>query len=172
VLHAAIASGAIHNVGETYTDGWSADLALAEVEGMISGHTVDAVVAENDSTASGAIIALEDHHRTAAVSGQDGDPAALNQVALGTQTVDVWKDSRLLGSAAGEAAVELCGGTAVDRIRGTSAYTTPSGHSVSSLLIKPVPVTRDNLQSVIDAGWITRDDLCTDVKTGSVAACP
>ncbi len=27
------------------------------------------------------------------VSGQDGDKAALNRVALGTQTVSVWKDA-------------------------------------------------------------------------------
>ena len=42
---------------------------------------------------------------------------ALNRVALGTQTVDVWKDARLLGQAAGEAAVQLCANpdlTAVD----------------------------------------------------------
>ena len=38
------------------------------------------------------------------VSGQDGDQAALNRVALGTQTVSVWKDARELGTAAGEAA--------------------------------------------------------------------
>jgi len=31
------------------------------------------------------------------VSGQDGDKAALNRVALGTQTVSVWKDARELG---------------------------------------------------------------------------
>ena len=36
------------------------------------------------------------------VSGQDGDHAALNRVALGTQTVSVWKDARVLGRTAGE----------------------------------------------------------------------
>ena len=44
------------------------------------------------------------------VSGQDGDKAALNRVALGTQTVSVWKDSRALGKAAGEAAVAIADG--------------------------------------------------------------
>ena len=39
------------------------------------------------------------------VSGQDGDAAALNRVALGTQSVSVWKDARELGTAAGEAAL-------------------------------------------------------------------
>ena len=28
------------------------------------------------------------------VSGQDGDHAAINRVALGTQTVSIWKDAR------------------------------------------------------------------------------
>ena len=42
------------------------------------------------------------------VSGQDGDLPALNRVALGTQTVDVWKDARELGKAAGVAAIALC----------------------------------------------------------------
>ena len=47
------------------------------------------------------------------VSGQDGDHAALNRVALGTQTVSVWKDARDLGRAAAEIAVALAGGTAI-----------------------------------------------------------
>ena len=40
------------------------------------------------------------------VSGQDGDHAAINRIALGTQTVSIWKDARDLGKTAGEAAVD------------------------------------------------------------------
>ena len=47
------------------------------------------------------------------VSGQDGDPANLNNVALGWQYVDVWKNSNELGKAAGEAALQLCAGAAI-----------------------------------------------------------
>ena len=174
VLHAAIASGAIKNIAETYTDGWSADLAMTEVERLLPNNKVDAVLAENDGMASGVIAALTDHHLvgSAAISGEDGNPDALNQVALGTQTVDVWKDARALGSAAGEAAMELCHGTSADKVRGVSAFTTPSGNTVSSVLIKPVSITRDNLDVVVDAGWITREDLCKGVVPGSGAACP
>src|SRR5256885_12195499 len=49
------------------------------------------------------------------VSGQDGDHAALNRVALGTQTVSVWKDARELGKAAGEIAVQLAKGRSEER---------------------------------------------------------
>ena len=44
------------------------------------------------------------------VSGQDGDHAAINRVALGTQTVSIWKDARDLGKVSGEAALALATG--------------------------------------------------------------
>ena len=44
------------------------------------------------------------------LSGQDGDPANLNNVALGKQYVDVWKNANELGKAAGAAALALCAG--------------------------------------------------------------
>ena len=57
------------------------------------------MLSENDGMAGGVVAALEAQGLAGkvAVSGQDGDKAALNRVALGTQTVDVWKDSRLAG---------------------------------------------------------------------------
>ena len=71
---------------------------------------VQAVLSENDSMAGGVVAALEAQGLAGQVpvGGQDGDLPALNRVALGTQTVSVWKDSRILGEAAGEAALELC----------------------------------------------------------------
>ena len=65
------------------------------------------MLSENDGMAGGVVAALEAQGLAGKVpvSGQDGDQAALNRVALGTQTVDVWKDARELGKAAGEAAV-------------------------------------------------------------------
>ncbi len=173
VLHEAIASGAIKNVGESYIDNWSGDLAGVALERALRDHKVDAVVASNDGMAIGVVAALAKHRVVGtAVSGQDGAPPALNQVALGTQTVDVWKDTRLLGKAAGEAAVELCHGTSVDKIQGVSPFTTAGGNTLSSLLIKPVPITKDNLDVVVEAGWVTGDVLCQGVAAGSVAACP
>ena len=68
------------------------------------------MLSENDGMAGGVVAALEAQGLAGQVpvSGQDGDQAALNRVALGTQTVSVWKDARELGKAAGEAAIELC----------------------------------------------------------------
>ena len=35
--------------------------------------------------------------------------------------------------------------------------------------LKPVPITKDNLNVVLDAGWITKDVLCAGVS--GVAVC-
>jgi D-xylose transport system substrate-binding protein len=131
------------------------------------------VLSENDGMAGGVIAALEAQGLAGQipVSGQDGDQSALNRVALGTQTVDVWKDARELGTAAGEAAIALCADPDVGSVAGTAPFTTPGGVEVSSILLTPIAITQDNLDVVLDAGWIDEAALCAGVEAGSVAAC-
>ena len=103
------------------------------------------------------------------VSGQDGDQAALNRIALGRQTVSVWKDSRALGRAAAEVSLALARGVAPDRIAGAVKFATPRGLRVPARLLEPVPITRENLERVIDAGWTTRAAVCRGVAPGPQA---
>jgi D-xylose transport system substrate-binding protein len=175
VLQDAEDAGDIKNVGETYTDNWDPALAQTEMEQFLTenNNDVQAVVAENDGMAGGVVAALEAQGLAGqvAVSGQDGDGAALNRVALGTQTVDVWKDSRELGKAAGEAAVALANGAALGDVEGTVAFDSPGGNSMTAILLTPIAITPDNLNVVLDAGWITQEELCQGVKPGQVDAC-
>ncbi len=176
VLQAAIDAGDIKNVGEAYTDNWSPEIAQANMEQFLTANNneVDAVVASNDGTAGGAIAALTAQGLAGSVpvSGQDGDRAALNRIALGTQTVSVWKDARELGKKAAEIAVALAGGTALDGVEGAVKFSGgPKGVEMNSFFIAPVPITKDNLNVVIDAGWVTKDVVCQGVAAGSVAAC-
>ena len=168
-------AGDIKNVGETYTDNWDPATAQTEMEQFLTqnNNDVQAVVAENDGMAGGVVAALEAQGLAGqvAVSGQDGDGAALNRIALGTQTVDVWKDSRELGKAAGEAAVALANGTALADVQGTVAFDSPGGNSMTAILLTPIAITPDNLNVVLDAGWIDQATLCQGVKAGTVAAC-
>ena len=112
--------GDIKIVGETYTDNWDPANAQTEMEQFLTANSnkVDAVLSENDGMAGGVIAALKAQGLAGKVpvSGQDGDAAALNNVALGNQTVDVWKDARILGKTAGEAAVAALPGTTADKI--------------------------------------------------------
>ncbi len=165
----------LKNVGETYTDNWDPAKAQTEMEQFLTANSnkIDIAFVENDGMAGGAIAALTAQGLAGSVpvSGQDGDSAALNRVALGTQTVDVWKDSRLLGKSAGESAVALCANPDPSKVSGAAAFTTPGGNSVNSIFLTPDPITKDNFKDVLDAGWITKDVLCKGVTAGSVTGC-
>ena len=103
-------------------------------------------------------------------SGQDADFAARNRVALGTQAFSVWKDARALGDAAGKAAVQLAGGAALADVEGTGEFVYTNKESgaetvLTSILLTPEPITQDNLSAVVDAEWITLDELCAGGAT-------
>jgi len=176
VIGDAVTAGDINIVGETYTDNWDPANAQTEMEQFLTAENNDIQVAlvQNDGMAGGAIAALEAQGLAGQVpvSGQDGDLAALNRVALGTQTVDVWKDARELGKAAGESAIALCGNPDPSAVSGASTFTTPGGNDVSAIQLTPIPITQDNLSVVVDAGWISTDELCKGVEAGSVPECP
>ena len=169
-------SDTITIVGEDYTDNWDPAIAQTTMEQFLTANdnNVDAVLSENDGMAGGVIAALEAQGLAGQipVSGQDGDQAALNRIAQGTQTVSVWKDARELGTTAGEAAVALCAEPDPASVDGTAPFTTPGGIDITSILLEPIPITQDNLDVVVDAGWIDEATLCEGVESGSVAACP
>jgi D-xylose transport system substrate-binding protein len=167
----------------TYTEAWDTQTAQENMEAIIdaansNGDTIDAILAENDSTALGVVAALEaKSYGFPPLSGQDGDPANLNNVALGKQYVDVWKNANELGKAAGQAAIQLCEGTAIEEVTldidasvaptdGNSPvdFETPGGNTVKSLILQPTPLTAEDLDVVMDAGWYaTKEDICAGV---------
>ena len=174
ILQAAIDAGDIVNVGESYTDNWDPAVAQTNMEQFLTqnNNEVDAVVASNDGMAGGVVAALaaQGLDGIVPVSGQDGDAAALNRVALGTQSVSVWKDARELGKAAGEAAAAARPGHGAGRRRRHGQFDSPGGNSMTSILLAPIPITQDNLDVVLDAGWIDEATLCQNVPAGTVAA--
>jgi D-xylose transport system substrate-binding protein len=173
----------------TFTDAWKTEKAQSNMEAIIDkavadGNKIDAILAENDSTALGVVGALTaKSYGYPPLSGQDGDTANLNNVALGRQYVDVWKNANELGKAAGAAALALCNGgdmaslklqdglidPKVAPVAGLTAqpFTTPGGNTVSSFILQPTPLTADNLQLAIDGKQITKDELCKGVEAAS-----
>ena len=176
VLKAAIDKGDIKIVGEQYTDGWAPENAQKNMEQILTknANKVDAVVASNDGTAGGVVAALRAQNMVGIpVSGQDGDVAALNRVARGEQTVSVWKDARELGKAAGTFAAQMAGGAKPASLKGAAAWSGGTKKlTISSVFLKPVPITKDNLKVVIDAGWVTKAQVCQGVDAAKApAAC-
>jgi D-xylose transport system substrate-binding protein len=189
-----VEAGEIEIFADQFTDAWDTQTAQDNMEAIIDdandqGVQIDAVLAENDSTALGVVAALQaKNYDTIPVSGQDGDPANLKNVAQGLQYVDVWKNSNELGKAAGAAALELCAGTAMEELAlpeglidetvapaaglEVQPFETPGGITVNSFILQPTPITAENLNLVIEGGWITQEELCEGVEPDSApAAC-
>ena len=187
-LAAKVASGDIKLLNGpegTFTDGWKTEKAQANMEAIIDkavadGNKIDAILAENDSTALGVVGALTaKSYGFPPLSGQDGDPANLNNVALGKQYVDVWKNANELGKAAGGAALQLCNGAKIADLKlpaglldpavapaaGPSPqdFVSPAKVTMKSYILTVTPLLAENLQKAVDGGQITKADLCKGV---------
>ena len=167
ILQPAIDRGDIKIVAETDTVNWDPSTAQTEMKTILTDNhnKIDAVISENDGMAAGVIAALKEVglDGKVAVAGQGGDGGNLNKVALGTQTVDVWPDPRLMGKAAGDAAVALCKNPDISKLKGTTLYSSPGHNQIPSFLLAPQPVTKDNLNVVIDSAWVKKTDICVGV---------
>jgi D-xylose transport system substrate-binding protein len=179
----------INIVCEDYNDNWDTNNARNMMDACLAANNneIDAVISENDSMATGVVAALDavGLAGTVPVTGQDGDDPALNRVALGTQLVSVWKDAFGLGATAGFVAVQLAQGVALEDIKApddlqdhvrpdsldAQAFTTPGGIDVWSIVLKPTPITLENINLVVDLGWVTADVVCAGVPAGSVELC-
>jgi D-xylose transport system substrate-binding protein len=173
IIDAAVKKGDIKIVGDEYTDGWKPEVAQKNMEQIITKNAgkIDAVIASNDGMAGGVVAALTAKGiKGIPVSGQDGDHAALNRVALGTQTVSVWKDSRELGRGAAAAASALGAG---QKVAGAASWSGGEKKvALDAQFLKPIPVTQANLDVVVKAGWIKKDALCKGVSGDKApAAC-
>jgi D-xylose transport system substrate-binding protein len=188
-LKDAVSSGKIKIIGPadgTYTDAWKTEKAQSNMEAIIdaanaANQKIDAILAENDSTALGVVGALTGkNYGYPPLSGQDGDTANLNNVAQGKQYVDIWKNANELGKVAGAAALALCqSGAKMDSLTlpnnfidpkvaptaglSSKPFTTPGGKTVSSFILQPTPLTADNLQLAVDGGQISKAELCKGV---------
>src|ERR1700728_2409287 len=176
VLKPAMSAGKIKDVGQSYTDGWKPDNAQKNMEQILTknNNKVDAVVSENDGMAGGVVAALAAQGPAGAVpvSGQGGDHPAINHIALGTQTVSIWKDARALGKLAGESAVALARGKKMGDLPNVKPFSGGAKHvKVNGVLLTPLAVTKDNLDVIVGKGWITKNEVCAGVKPGTVKFC-
>lgn len=165
VLQPLIDKGDIKIVANQACDKWLRSEARRIAADALQKFTIDAIVASNDGTASGAISALEDRKLAGKVpvSGQDADLIACQYVWKGVQTVTVYKPIRQLAERAAVQAVKAARGEALD----AGAIALANGaYQVQALFLEPIAVTRENILSTVVAdGFHSREDIA-----GSLAA--
>jgi putative multiple sugar transport system substrate-binding protein len=141
---------------------WDSALAKTEMARRLSAYQsqrVDAVLAPNDSIATGVAAALEDAgykpSRFPVITGQDADAANVRAILEGTQSMTVWKDTRELV----QAAVTLVNQLAMGQEPATTTSTNNGVRQVPSLLLEPVAITKDNVQELVESGFLTQEEI-------------
>ncbi|TYP56774.1 D-xylose ABC transporter substrate-binding protein [Thermosediminibacter litoriperuensis] len=143
---------------------WQPEEALKLCENALTANKnqVDAILAPNDGTAGGIIQALQAQGLAGkvVVTGQDAELAAAKRIVEGTQSMTVFKDVRELAKKAAEVAVMLAQGKEVKDLPEANQTVNNGKIDVPSILLTPVVVTKDNLESVlIESGWFKREDV-------------
>jgi D-xylose transport system substrate-binding protein len=159
VLKPFIDKGDIKVVGQQWVKDWSASEALSIVENALTanGNKIDAIVASNDGTAGGAIQALAAQKLAGKVpvSGQDADLAAVKRVIAGTQSMTVYKPLKTIASEAAKLAIQLARN---EKPAYNSSYDNGL-KKVSTVLLKPTPLTKANVNILVDDGFYTKAQL-------------
>lgn len=159
VLKPYIDKGDIKVVGQQWVKDWSATEALSIVENALTANNnkIDAIVASNDGTAGGAIQALAAQKLAGKVpvSGQDADLAAVKRVIAGTQAMTVYKPLKTIAAEAARLAVQLARN---EKPAYNSSYENGL-KKVSTVLLKPTPLTKANVNILVDDGFYTKAQL-------------
>lgn len=166
IIQPYVDKGDIKLVGDQWTKDWLAEEALKIMENALTANNnkIDAVVASNDSTAGGAIQALEAQGLSGkvSISGQDADLAGCQRVVEGIQTMTVYKPIKDIAKQAAEIAVKMAKN---EDIQTNGSVTNNGQKDVPSVLLTPIAVTADNMNdTVIKDGFQKFDEVYKNVS--------
>jgi D-xylose transport system substrate-binding protein len=159
VLQPQIDKGAIKIVGQQWTPEWDASTALRIVENALTANhnDIQGIVASNDAIAGGAIQALAAQKLAGKVpvSGQDADLAGVKRVNEGMQAMTVYKPIKLIASQAAQLSVDLVR----DQKPAFNGKMNNGKKDVDTILLKPTLLTKKNIDTVIQDGFYTHQQI-------------
>lgn len=152
--------GDIKIVTDQAVDNWEPKNAVNIVENALtkSKNNVQAVLAPNDGTAGGAIVALTQQGLAGKVpvTGQDSELTAAQRIVQGTQAMTIFKDTREVGKEAIKDAILMAKGEKIS----TTSTVNNKKMDVPSVLLAPTVVDKTNIDKVlIDSGYMKKDDV-------------
>lgn len=121
---------------------------------------IDGVLAANDGLGNAAISVLRrlGLNGSIPVTGQDATAQGLQNILAGDQCMTVYKAIEQEADAAAELAIALANG---EQPETEMSVTDPeTGEEVPSVLLEPQAIFQDNVQDVVDDGYVTVEELC------------
>ncbi|ANY10323.1 sugar ABC transporter substrate-binding protein [Pseudonocardia sp. HH130630-07] len=148
-------------------DKWDNQVAGTTFEQILTGNggKVDGVAVANDGMAGSVVTVLAKYglNGKVPVTGQDATADGLAAILRGDQYMTVFKPIQEEADAAAKLAGALAkGDTAGADAVATQTVNDPDGNrDVKSVLLEPQLITKDNVKTVTDAGYIKAADICT-----------
>jgi D-xylose transport system substrate-binding protein len=158
---------------ETDVKGWDNTVAATDFQqAYTQDPDVQGVLAANDGIAAAAISTLKQHHQQIPVTGQDATIQGIQYILTGDQCLTIFKDVSKEAQAAAQLAIALINGdTAKANSLATGSLHDPqNGRDIPSVLLVPTVVTKDNIQTVIDAGALTKAQICKGIQQACAQA--
>jgi D-xylose transport system substrate-binding protein len=157
VLKPFISKGKIELLDDKVMSQWNELEALLEIELFLNSNDEipDVIIAANDAFASAVISAIDNHDLKGKIKviGQDAENQACRNIALGYQTMTVYKPIKPLAEQAAEAAIKLVNGKKIDDV---NAEIDNRYKQVPSILLEPILVDINNLkETVIKDGHVS-----------------
>jgi D-xylose transport system substrate-binding protein len=175
VFDPLVAAGKLTIAKEYDTPDWSPDQAQTEMQQALTAlnNKVDGVYAANDGTGGGAIAAMKAAgvNPLPPVTGQDAELAAIQRILVGEQYMTVYKAIKPEADAAAELAYDLLTGATVPASM-VNGKVNNDKMDVPSILLTPVAVTKDNVESTViaDGFWTAQQVCTTDFASACTAA--
>lgn len=163
VLATPIEDGDINVVLDQFVDQWSSETAQSNAENVITRYedTVQVFLTSSDGLGFGTVRALSGTplEGEVFVSGLDGEPANLQLIADGKQTMSVWADLETWAETALEVAVALATGEEPE----VDGMTEVSDGEIPSSFVPIKAITQENVCDFVTEeapdGWADKDEV-------------
>jgi D-xylose transport system substrate-binding protein len=165
--HEVLDSSGVKIAKEYDTPDWSPDKAQRQMEQAITAlgkNGFAGVYSANDGMASGIIAAMKSAGITPSsrpTTGGDSEAAAIQRILTGEQYSTIYLAIKQQAETSAQLAVDLAQGKGVSASL-AKARVDNGAKQVPSVLLSPISVTKDNIEStVIKDGFLTPAEICT-----------
>ena len=172
VLDPLKAAGKLTIESESVVKGWNvANAAPTFTQALTAaGGQVDGVLAANDDIANAVVGVLKGSglNGHVVVTGQDSGVEGLQNIITGQQSMTVFKNVSLEADAATKLAAALIANKAPAAAGLTvTPFKDPqsASHKLQALLLPAQVITQANIQDVIDAGALTKAEICKGIES-------
>ena len=165
ILQPLIDDKKINIVYEGFTDQWATENAIFYTDKIIefSDTKIDAIIATFNSVTYGAKAAVKKHglENSILVVGHDPDLEVCQDILNGQDVLAVHKTVKNIAYKTAEIAIQFAGNKTIH----TTDYTYNGRMDVPSIILDPVVVNKNNIESVIfEEGYIKKEDVLSYMK--------